>query len=520
MTAVEIFVQSLRDYGIDWISTLCGHGLDPLYHAAAQSGIRLVDTRNEQTAGYIAEASGRLTRSPGVCAVSSGVAHVNALSGVLNAWFDAAPMLLVSGSGALRTAGLGHFQDVDQVAIASPITRFARTIDTAERVTEILGEAFRRALGPPTGPVHLTFPMDIQKTVVTPERLISPRLPQPDRCISDVEPVALALAGSEQPLIVAGSGVWYGDEGEELMRFCERFSIPVVVPIWDRGSISRPITGFMGVIGAASGGPKLFADADCVVLAGAEPDYRLGFLQAPAIRDGAGIVRMHNGWRSLSEAYAKRGGKSHSAWRDEAAQRRDNFRQDVLETGERQARGGLHAIHIIRALKHVMTDETVLLIDGGSIGQWCHQLLCDRYPGHWLTCGRSGVVGWGIGGAMAARLVYPDRPIILLSGDGAFTFTISDLECAVRQKLHFVAIIADDQGWGITRTGHLEQFGRPISSSLGPIAFDRIAEGLGAHGSIATTPEGLRNQLVHALEKQSVTVIHAPIVGGNPSVDA
>jgi acetolactate synthase-1/2/3 large subunit len=119
---------------------------------------------------------------------------------------------------------------------------------------------------------------------------------------------------------------------------------------------------------------------------------------------------------------------------------------------------------------------------------------------------------------MAARLVYPDRPIILVSGDGAFTFAISELECAVRQKLHFVAIIADDQAWGITRTGHLEQFGRPISSSLGPIAFDRIAEGLGAHGSIATTPEGLRSQLVHALDMQSVTVIHAPIVGGNPSV--
>src|SRR6185503_3400113 len=119
MTAVELFIGALRARGVDWIATLCGHGLDPLYHAAVQAGMRLVDTRNEQTASYIADAFGRLTRRPGVCAVSSGIAHVNAFSGLLNAWFDAAPMLLISGAAAHRTAGMGHFQDVDQVAIAA-----------------------------------------------------------------------------------------------------------------------------------------------------------------------------------------------------------------------------------------------------------------------------------------------------------------------------------------------------------------------------------------------------------------
>src|SRR5258706_16212701 len=172
MTAVEILLAALRARGVDWIATLCGHGLDPLYHAAAQAGMRLVDTRNEQTAGYIADAFGRLTRRPGVCAVSSGVAHGNALTGVLNAWFDAAPMLLISGAGALRTVGMSHFQDVDQVAMAAPVTRFARVIDHPERVAELLDEALHRAAGPPPGPVHLTFPLDIQQTEGAPERIV------------------------------------------------------------------------------------------------------------------------------------------------------------------------------------------------------------------------------------------------------------------------------------------------------------------------------------------------------------
>jgi len=114
-------------------------------------------------------------------------------------------------------------------------------------------------------------------------------------------------------------------------------------------------------------------------------------------------------------------------------------------------------------------------------------------------------------------MAYPDRPVILLSGDGAFTFTVAELECAVRQKLHFVAVVSDDQGWGITRTGHERQFGEPIASSLGPIAFDRLAESLGARGVAVTRPEELVPALERALAEPAVTVLHVPVVGGYPA---
>src|SRR5579871_827810 len=109
MTAARLLVERLRRRGVEWMATLCGHGLDPLLDAARQSGLRLVDVRNEQTCAYMADTCGRLTRRPGVCAVSSGVAHVNALAGVANAYFDGAPMLLISGAGPTPTAGKGHF---------------------------------------------------------------------------------------------------------------------------------------------------------------------------------------------------------------------------------------------------------------------------------------------------------------------------------------------------------------------------------------------------------------------------
>ncbi len=504
MTAVEHFIAALQAHGVSWMATLCGHGLDPLYHAAAQAGMRLVDARNEQTAGYMAEAYGKLTRTPGVCAVSSGVAHVNALSGVANAFFDCAPLLLISGAGNLATAGMGHFQDMDQPAVARPLAKFARAIDVPERAVEILDEALRAANALPPGPVHLTFPMDVQRAAV--ERPV--RLPPPGwnarPVLTDDE---VDLTRYERPLIVAGSGVWYGGEGPDLLRFSEQFAIPLVVPIWDRGIVSRPAATFMGVIGAASGGPDLLARADCILMAGALPDYRVGFLQPGRIRRDARVVW---GWKGASC------GEPYFAWLREAAELRDEFRAGIERAGARQAGAGTHAVHIVAALRRVMDESTVLLIDGGSIGQWAHQLLADRYPGHWLTCGRSGVVGWGIGGAMGARLAFPERPILLLSGDGAFTFTVAELECAVRQKLHFVAVVADDQGWGITRTGHLRQFGEAIASGLGPIDFCRLAESLGARGVLAATPDAIAPAIERALAEPAVTVIHMPVVGGYP----
>ena len=518
MNGAELLTAALQRHGVEWMATLCGHGLDPLFQAARKAGIRLVDTRNEQTAAYIADAYGRLTGRAGVCAVSSGVAHVNALTGVANAWFDGSPMLLISGAAAIATAGMGHFQDMDHVSLATPLCRYARAVDRAQRIVQLLDEALCAATADPPGPVHLTIPMDVQRSEVAEAAVIpATRRAALRSTDDDVDEVAEALAKSRKPLVVAGSGVYFSDSAHALLQFCERYRIPVVTPIWDRGSVSAPSSVFLGVVGAATGGPSVLNQADCILMAGAVCDYRVGYLRPPAVRPDARILFYQRNWHPLAEALGNERPSAWEAWLAECAGRRDDFRRSAEGRGIDQAGAGLHALHIVRAIESVLSDDTVLLIDGGSIGQWAHQLLCcHRYPGHWLTCGRSGVVGWGLAGAMAARLAFPDRPVILLSGDGAFTFNVADLECAVRQRLGFVAIVADDQAWGITRTGHVQQFGEPIASSLGPIAFDDLACSLGARGVRATDPNAIAHELRQALNQPGVTVIHVPIAGGNP----
>ncbi|MBI3680342.1 MAG: thiamine pyrophosphate-binding protein [Acidobacteria bacterium] len=515
-TAVEWFVEGLRERGVDWIATLCGHGLDPLFDAARRAGLRLIDTRNEQTAGYIAECYGRLTRRPGVCASSSGVAVVNAMTGMLNAWFDHAPMLAVSGSANLTTLGMGCFQDLDQAALARPVTKYSRLIDSPVRVLQILDEAWRITAATPQGPVHLMFPMDVQRAPVEETALVRPntQLSPAGPAAGDVETAARMLETHSRPLILAGSGVYYAGEGEDLLTLAQELSIPVQTPIWDRGICNGPLECFLGVAGALSTDPALASQADCLILAGAAADYRVGYLQ-----QAAPVCRLDRGWRQLSVLLRRTAIEPFTSWLDQARRLRTEFGVRVRAAAESQrVARRMHAVDIIDALDQALPAAATLILDGGSIGQWAHHLLCERrYPGYWLSCGRSGVVGYGIGGAMAARLAFPAGGIVLLAGDGAFTFTVAELECAVRQKLPFIALVADDQCWGITHSGHVRQYGRGMATELGSIRFDQLAESLGARGVRIEHASEIAPAIRQALREATVTVIHVPISGGSPA---
>ncbi|MHC4180734.1 MAG: thiamine pyrophosphate-binding protein, partial [Planctomycetota bacterium] len=288
MTGADVVVRQLRAQGVPFVSTLCGNGLDPLYVACRRHGLRLVDVRNEQAAGYMADAVGRLTRRVGVCSASSGVAHVNALTGLTNAHFDGSPVLLLTGASDSRTAGMGNFQDLDHVALARPVCKRAQRVDRPERIALAVHEAVATAQSGRPGPVHLCIPADVlgasvdepdverwlaeaeggqapSRTSATVSAATPPSAADPDLVRQAVD----VLARSRRPLLVAGSGVFYADAEKPLRRLAAAVGAPVVTPIWDRGSVSRPMPEFLGVVGAASGGPALLADSDAVVLAGA-----------------------------------------------------------------------------------------------------------------------------------------------------------------------------------------------------------------------------------------------------------
>ncbi len=546
MTGADLLIRELKRRGVSFIATLCGHGLNPILYAAKRTGIRIVDTRNEQTASYIADAYARLTRRVGVCAVSSGVAHVNAFSGLLNAWFDGAPVLLITGSSETRYLGRGAFQDFDQVRLAQPLCRYAELVNSAERIPYFVHAAFTAATTGRPSPVHLTVPLDVLNTQVdeTAEPSFSSigkvHLPEVAADAALVSDAVRLLSDAQAPLIVAGTGAFYADAATELLDFAQQAQIPVVTPIWDRGVVDKPSPLFLGLIGAYAGEMPLLKDVDVLLLVGVQVDYRLRYLDSPPLRKDLQIIRVDADPRrlcqgrqpdvgllgnpktvlpQLTDQWRRQNAQGHKAWLLEAKRRHRQFYARWAKPVD--SNGSINGSHIVHALRSVLTDETVLLIDGGNIGQWAHFVLgSDRYPSHWLTCGASAVVGWGIGGGMAARLAFPDRPIVLLIGDGAIGFNIMDLEAAVRQALPFVIVLADDGGWGSVITGQKASQGETVASELGRVDYATLAQAMGAIGLRVDDPNFLPDAIKKGIASEQVTLLHVPIaVGGPPELE-
>jgi len=538
MTGADFVVQRLLSLGVERVFTLCGNGLDPFYDACDRAGLALVDTHNEQSAGYMADAHGRLTGRLAVCAVSSGVAHINALTGVVNAHFDGAPMLLITGASEQTTYGLGHFQELDQVALADPICKLARRVESPDRLEHALDQAYAAAMSGRPGPVHLTIPLDVFQAQI-PEPMAVKDSSESHTAIlgpvdSDlIEKAADLLEAAQRPLIVAGSGVFYSGAEQALADVTAVADVPIVIPIWDRGCIGHSCRQFVGFVGPASGEPRLLVDVDLIIMVGAEVDYRVGYLRPPAVRQDLRVIRISvkigertegrqpdveifgdPGWvlRELKDRVRRK----HTSWCDQANRRAVEFRAHwsglpISQNGRLTGRG------LVEILKPFITDDTIFLIDGGDIGQWAHMILGDRYPGHWLTCGASAVVGYGLPGAIAAKLAYPNRAVILLSGDGAAGFTIAELEVAVRQQTPIVMVVTDNQAWGIVVAGHRRSFGRTIACEFGPIRYDQVAEGFGAHGVRTEDPDQLKAALQQALASDRPTLIHVPIAKCSPT---
>ncbi|MBN1343112.1 MAG: thiamine pyrophosphate-binding protein [Phycisphaerae bacterium] len=549
MTGADLLVQWLQGRGVGFISVLCGNGLDPLLDASRRHGMRIVDTRNEQTASYIADAYARLTGGLGVCAVSSAVGHANAIIGLVNAHFDGAPMLLITGATDQRDRGLANFQEIDHIPIVQSICKVAKWVDRVDHLEASLEHAVSAAISGRPGPVHLTVPLDVleAETHASVRQVVCqtgtcgiveppPGGPGDSAAVNEA---ARLLAAAQRPVLVVGTGAFHARADSSVEILAETTDAPIVVPIWDRGIIDRPMEQFIGVIGAASGGPELLPDADLLVYVGARIDYRTGYARPPAVKADCRLIRIdvdaneiHQGrapdvgivgnprliLEQMAEAFKSLGGRPCRAWLDEVRERNRIFRGRWTDAPTPPA-PPMTGRHVVEALRPFVRDDAIFLVDGGNIGQWAHMLLADRYPAEWLTCGASAVVGWGMGGAMAARLAAPDRPVILLSGDGASTFTIADLESAARQGLPFVMVVADDQAWGIVVSGQTLKHGPEgtCGCKLGPIRYDLLAESLGCYGVRAETPDQIAPAIEKGIRADRPTVVHVPIATGGPA---
>jgi acetolactate synthase-1/2/3 large subunit len=511
--------KALKALGVDHLFTLTGGHIFPILDGCHQDGIRIVDTRHEQSAAFAAEGWARLTRSLGVCAVTAGPGVTNAMSPLAQARFNGAPVLALGGRAPAFRWGQGSLQEIDHVPFVDPIAPSKTVSDTTQVAAEVL-EAARAALTPPRGPRFLDFPLDVLFNSVDFE-VPATQESEAVRANDDgVRAVARLLAGAERPVVIAGANVWFDKAEDALLGFAETAEIPVFMNGQGRGCV--PADHRLALSRARSAAMK---EADVVIVAGTPLDFRLGFGQsfAPDAKvvhldshpdliashvDLAASIgaRLDDTFSSLTRATET------SADSKPWVERLTGLEEEKRDQAQAELRSDARPIHPMRIygeLVPLLDRDAVVIGDGGDFVSYAGREIPSFAGGCWLDPGPFGCLGVGPGYAIAARLAHPDRQIVLLLGDGALGFSGMELESLVRHKLPVVCIVGNNGIWGLEKHPMRGLYGYDVAAELRPgIRYDQMMESFGGRGELVEDPDDIAPALKRAFDSSEPTMVN------------
>jgi len=490
MNGARLLTRTLRAAGVETIFSLSGNQIMPVYDAAIDDDLRIIHTRHEGGAVYMADgfaqASGRL----GVAMVTAAPGFANALSAVYSARMNESPVLFLSGDSPVGEDGNAPFQELDQCAMAAPVTKASFRPRSPAELGAMLGEAIRVALSGRPGPVHVALPFDVL-TAAAAEGDLPGDITPPVRELDNAAAVASALAGAERPLIVTGPMLNEGRGGGRAAALRAATGVPVVCLESPRGLRDPALGAFVEVM----------AQADLILGIGKVPDFTMGFARSPAVSAEATLLFIDPETESLDRAKALSGGRLALAAQADPRAAVDAI-LPLARMVERAAwcadvdsamayredpstAPGIHPRPLCAHLQAVLEAATdpVLVCDGGEFGQWAQALLHAPMR---LTNGLSGAIGGGIGYAVGAKVARPGATVVLTMGDGTAGFTLAELDTAARADAPFLAVIGNDACWNAERHIQIRDYGadRAIGCDLDPATrYDGAAVALGCHGA-------------------------------------
>jgi acetolactate synthase I/II/III large subunit len=499
-------LEVARRYGVTHLFTLSGGHVFPLYDAATRAEMPIIDVRHEQTAVFAAEATARLTRSPGLAVVTAGPGVTNSVSAVTTAHFNGAPVVVLGGRAPDYRWGAGSLQEIDHPPLLAPVTKRAWTEHATAQLAGSVDEAFRLAAAPHRGPVFLDVSLEALYDQAAPPAVapgeveVRPAGAAPDPGV--VSDIARRLAQASRPVLVLGSDVWL-DGAEDAARACaEAWSLPVIANGQGRGILPA---GHPQLVTRARS--VAFREADLVVVAGTPLDFRLGYGQfgagnqeAPVVHvvDSPGQIATHRPLAAtaagdLSAFFAalsvEPGGGETEARAEWLARLQETARAAIAADAPLLASEAtpIHPMRVYGELNRVLADDAVIIGDGGDFVSFAGRLVEPARAGHWLDPGPFGCLGTGLGYAIAARLARPSSQVVLLLGDGAAGFSLMDVDTLVRHGLPVVMVCGNNGAWGLEKHPMRALYGYDVAADLQPgCRYDEVVRALGGAGELVT----------------------------------
>jgi len=537
-TAGRLIADALAAAGVRVAYTVPGESFLPLLDGLVGAGIRVVATRHEGSAAFMAAASAALSGHPTVVLGTRAVGAANLAVGLHVAYADSLPVIALIGQVERPTRGREGFQEVDLAATIGGYCRWAREVRDVAALPAILDEALRRATAGRPGPVLLSLPEDLlaEEVAEAPARTAPPvvlgpsRTPSPDPM--HVRRILHLLLDAERPVILAGGGVLRSRATADLVRLAEFVHVPVIAA-WRRPDVfPNDNPRYLGMSGyfAAPTVRRRLEEADAILVIGSRlnevatyghaipaPGTRWAHVDMEPLGSRPGLAAPTIALAADARTFLREARRVLGAGvLDAAGLERRRAAMAVDRAAYEDARRvdgaawdgpGVHPGRVVATLNRVLSPDTVITTDAGNFGGWAARGLVLRRPGTFLGT-TAGAMGFAIPAAVAAALAAPGRPVVALAGDGGAGMTIAELETAVRVGVHPVVLVFDNERYG---TIHEEQVRRgfaPVATDLGPVDWVRVAEGFGALGARVERDDEFEAALRAALAASLPTVLH------------
>lgn len=523
-----LVVQTLKRFGIEHLFSLPGHQTLSVFDASHREKLDMISTRHEASAVFMAHGMAFATRQPGVAVLAGGPELTNALTGIAQAYYANTPLVIISGSNTPKKRDRGFPQDMDQLQVVRPFTKWARACYDVQRIPEYLAAAFRHAARGRPGPVYLEIPYDVLETRVSTSEVVFPRKPAFIR--SGADPVQLyrlieMLNKARRPVAIAGSGVFWSGADDELLKFAQKAHMPLFLGNAALG-MPFPAEDYYGVGSVGIGRPALrtISNADLILLLGTRLNFALGFGQPPFITAGQKIVQvdiepeeiglnrepdltimgdLRTVLEALNTAELKLNVTALDKWRRKVRGEIDDFEGELTRIAHRQ-HTPMHPLRLAYELEQQRTQDSALVLDGANSILWEMLAAKPREGGAIVlsSMGELQAIGAGVPMAMAMKRVDPNRQVILHTGDGSFGYGLMEMETAARYGIALVVVIHNDSGWGMTRDMEAEYFGKghEWGNVLGVVHYERMVEALGGHGEFVERADELAPALQRALQ--------------------
>ena len=541
MKASDLFVEALEAEQVEYIFGIPGEENLDLLESLRTSSIRLVVTRHEQAAGFMAATYGRLTGKPGVCLATLGPGATNLVTAAAYAQLGAMPMLMITGQKPIKSSKQGHFQIVDVVRMMEPLTKLARQVVSADRIPSRVREAFRVAREERPGACHLELPEDIADEITAVPLIAASDSRRPLADDKALATAAEAIRRSKRPLLMVGAGANRNTTCRMLRDFTAEIGIPFFTTQMGKGVIDETGPLWLGNAALSDGDfvHRAIAHADCIINVGHDVIEKPPFLmrggdqtvihvnyvsaqvdavyfpQVEVVGDVANSIwQLKQALSPQAQSPQAQGPQAQGPQAHWDFSRFDTIRAHLLahlEDHRDDTRFPIHPVRLVAEVAAVLDERDILCLDNGMYKLWFARYYRCRRPNTLLLDNALASMGAGLPAAIAARLVHPDRRSIAVVGDGGFMMNSQELETAVRLGLDLTVIVLRDNAYGMIKWKQADMGFGDFGLDVGNPDFVRYAAAYGAHGHRPGSVAELTDMLAATGRSKGVHLIDVEI---------